>query len=187
MADKSQEGRRNSLLSKSRSKSRKEFVSRNPFVNFLRSFRQQPENKDRPQTQIFKIAGEVWRNMSDNEKAPYINAAKEIREKEPRTKNPKTKKKGNTSTKAVAEKNKKKITKRECCSKCGHIHRSPSSVTTNSFDKRAHDDETDDDNDEDKTSVGSGSKSRSRSRTASKSGSGSNEGETQWSDSDTTF
>ncbi|KAK9743649.1 hypothetical protein QE152_g8443 [Popillia japonica] len=98
----------------------------------------------------------MWRIMSDNEKAPYINAAKEIREKEPRTKKPKTKKKENTSTKAVAEINKKKITKRECCSKCGHIHRSPSSVIANSFDKRAHDDEIDDDNDEDKTSIGSG-------------------------------
>ncbi|GJQ69913.1 hypothetical protein Trydic_g22455 [Trypoxylus dichotomus] len=179
MADKSQEGRRNNLVSKSRSKSRREFVSRNPFVNFLRHFRQLPENQNRSQALIFKMAGERWRNMSDNERAPFINAAKEVQEKEPRVKKPK--KKGNTSTKVTTERNKKKIKKRKC-SKCGHSHGGSTSRdgSTDSFEKEGYD------GDDDKSTVASPSTSRSKSLT--KSDSGSNDVESNYaSDTDATF
>ncbi|XP_076626721.1 uncharacterized protein LOC143344493 [Colletes latitarsis] len=77
----SQQNRKAHSHSRSRSptstKSSKKWINSNAFINFIQDFRQDFTNMKT--SRIFKLAGERWRQMSPEEKQPYINAAKSVR------------------------------------------------------------------------------------------------------------
>ncbi|XP_076161084.1 uncharacterized protein LOC143143580 [Ptiloglossa arizonensis] len=88
----SQQNRRMHFHSDSRSrsptntKSTNKWISSNAFINFVQDFRQNMTGIR--STRIFQLAGEAWRQMSLEEKQPYLNAAKTIKnQKEKQHKN----------------------------------------------------------------------------------------------------
>lgn len=61
------------MNSRSRTRVREGKVSRNPFINFLAEFR--ASRKGVKMAELSKQAGRVWRNMSMESKAPYLQMA----------------------------------------------------------------------------------------------------------------
>ncbi|XP_076660057.1 uncharacterized protein LOC143363341 isoform X1 [Halictus rubicundus] len=58
-------------------KSSRRWVSSNAFVNFVQDFRQ--NHIGMRSTKLFQLAGEKWKRMLPNEKQPYVDAAKNIK------------------------------------------------------------------------------------------------------------
>ncbi|RZB39674.1 HMG box and/or DUF1074 domain containing protein [Asbolus verrucosus] len=54
--------------------SKSSVIYRNPFLNFLQDFRK--KNIGLTSQEVMQKAAEMWRKMSENEKAPYYEMAK---------------------------------------------------------------------------------------------------------------